>query len=231
MDHAALEERLGIVRRDRQSTIDVDQGAAGIAGIAPRRSPQHQYLDIVLAQADGLVEVRDRARPGLHGGVGQTAIDPEIGIVGLELQRPALCRGGPFGSAGFHPGLSGLGIQFGAQAGPVLAHVARDGFELRRGLGMLARLEHGDGDAVASPHAAAFDDPFLGRRQRPQRLHPRELHAFVITSNMIGARFQRGRSGQGLDRGRNHGNGLGERRRRGDQAEQRPQLLCFEQHG
>ena len=210
-----------MVGRDRQRAVGVGQGTARIAGVAPRRGAQHQHLDIVLAQADGAVEVGDGARPGLHGRIGQAAIDPEVRIAGLEFQRLALGGSGLLGRTRLHPRLPRLRPKFGPQAGPVVAHVARDGLELGGRLGVLARLEHGDGDAMTGAEAAALHDPLLGRRQRLQGLHAREPHAVGVALEMIRGRLEAGRSRHGPRR--NDGNGLGQGRRCDEETEQRPQ--------
>ena len=159
-----------MVGRDPQRPPGVGQGLARIAGVAPGGGAQHQDLDVVRPQAKRLVEVGNGPRPGQHGGVAETAIDPQIGIVGLELERPGLRVGRLVGLPGLDPGLAGLGPQFGPQARAIQAHVAGDRLELRRRLEVFAGLEHGDGDTVAGTQAAALGVPFLGHRQRLERL-------------------------------------------------------------
>ena len=95
----------------------------------------------------------------------------------------------------------------------------------------LATLTTGLLAPVAGAQPPTLDDPVLGGRQRLQRLHPGKPHAVGVAADVIRTHFERGRPGQGLGRARDDGNGLGEGRRRGEKAEQRPQRLAAKQPG
>ena len=82
--------------------------ATRVAGVAPGGGAQDQHFHVVLAQRQRAVEVGNGARPRLHGGVTQAAVDPQVGVVGLELERAALRRRSLVGLPRLHPGLAGL---------------------------------------------------------------------------------------------------------------------------
>jgi hypothetical protein len=109
------------------------------------------------------------------------------------------------GHARLHEGLAGLRPQFGAQAGTVLAHVARDRLELRGRLGVAAGAEHGGGHAMPGGEPTALGVPFLRRRQGLERLGARQVHALVVLAQMVGRLLEYAQALRGARRGRQQG--------------------------
>src|SRR5262245_50327508 len=187
----AFEQRLGMIGRDPERPPGIVQRALGIARVAPGGGAQHQDVDVVWPQPQRVVEVGDGARPGQHGGIAQPAIEPQFGIVALELDGAALRLGGALGQARFHEGLAGLGPQLGPQARTLVSHVAGDRFEARRGFAVAAGLEQGERGAMARSQAAALAPPLLGRRQRLQGFAAGQRHAVVVALELIGRAVER----------------------------------------
>ena len=174
-----------MVGRQPERALGIGQRPGRIAGIAPGGGAQDQDLDIVGPQLLGAVEIGDGPRPGELGGMTEAAIDPEIGILGLEFDGTALRRCSLVGVARLHPGRSGLCPQFGAQSWPVGAHVAGDRLELRGGLDVPAGLEHRHRHAMARAQGARLGHPFLGDGQRPQGIAACERHALGVAAQLV----------------------------------------------
>ena len=118
-------------------------------------------------------------------GEGFGAVDEQIGIVGLELQRRIEIRLGARRLVGGEPGLTGLVERAGALRRRRARHGRRQRLEaLRRATKILELIERG-GDAVIGGPAAALDAPQLGALEPVARIGVNLRDATVVARRAL----------------------------------------------